>query len=334
MEVKLQKWFTAKPLIVVLTLFISLLSFGQTHSSCQIIFQKIQDQAWKKDSRPLSYTEKDLKGYLQTGLITHHELVGGHGISRAQYVTYQNGTMGIWKRDVYEHDHHVIEGGKAEIMAYKVDRFLGLMKVPTTVYRDLKGVPGTVQILVGYLKEEVLQGNPTELVLFDDLIGNFDRHNENYLVTKDNRVIAIDNGNAGASVNKGMTKFKVNKLIESYEKSQNLLKLEEKMLTENTEGYSPKELDESRKIIHSQRNEFKSKTLQDMKTLIGKKSIYLKLKETSDQEWTDFLKSELTDRQIHFFIERRQSILNAIEKARSVFGDEVFEKELPHQHSN
>jgi hypothetical protein len=101
-----------------------------------------------------------------------------------------------------------IEGWKYEIAAYLFDKYLGLNMVPPTVEKRFQGNRGSCQLGVTYWKslkkvqEEKIK-KPSYKVFgwnrainlqrfFDNLIGNEDRHLNNYLIMEDWRVILID----------------------------------------------------------------------------------------------------------------------------------------------
>ena len=101
-----------------------------------------------------------------------------------------------------------IEGWKYEIAAYQLDKHFGLNMVPPTVEKRLHENPGSCQIWVEAkmtMKDKVEKkiAVPPRYVFnynramnlqraFDNLIGNEDRHQKNYLITEDWRVILID----------------------------------------------------------------------------------------------------------------------------------------------
>jgi hypothetical protein len=100
------------------------------------------------------------------------------------------------------------ESWKTEIAAYRLSKYLGLNMVPPTVEREFQGDKGSCQLWVAYWKnfeaitKEKLQPKGIkytyfirELCLqraFDNLISNEDRHQRNYLITEDWRMILID----------------------------------------------------------------------------------------------------------------------------------------------
>jgi hypothetical protein len=100
------------------------------------------------------------------------------------------------------------EGWKTEIAAYRLSKALGLNMVPPTVEREFRGDKGSCQLWVdswknfeGITKEKIQPKGIKytyfirELCLqraFDNLIANEDRHQRNYLITEDWRMILID----------------------------------------------------------------------------------------------------------------------------------------------
>jgi len=100
------------------------------------------------------------------------------------------------------------ESWKAEIAAYRLSKALGLNMVPPTVEREFQGDKGSCQLWVDFWKnfekitKEKLQPKGIKYSYFiralclqrafDNLISNEDRHQRNYLITEDWRMILID----------------------------------------------------------------------------------------------------------------------------------------------
>ena len=96
-----------------------------------------------------------------------------------------------------------MDSWKSEIAAYELDKLLGLGMVPPTVQRRIGLRKGCLQLWVEGVTMRDFEGEPVDpdfwrqqvsvMWLFDDLIGNVDRHLNNALVTADQRLILIDN---------------------------------------------------------------------------------------------------------------------------------------------
>ena len=113
----------------------------------------------------------------------------------------------IWKNPTGRIKGYM-EGWKWEIAAYRIDRYLGLGMVPPTIERVYKGEPGSLQLYIDYWisykdKKDRKIKTPSYKVFnwnralylqraFDNLIANVDRHQRNYLITEDWRMILID----------------------------------------------------------------------------------------------------------------------------------------------
>jgi hypothetical protein len=114
----------------------------------------------------------------------------------------------VWK-DIYgERIGGFKETWKGEIAAYRLSRALGLNMVPVTVEREFQGSRGSCQLwiegwntLETILKKKLNPPgikalyNARNLCLqraFDNLIYNVDRHQRNYLIMEDWRMILID----------------------------------------------------------------------------------------------------------------------------------------------
>lgn len=101
-----------------------------------------------------------------------------------------------------------IESWKWEIAAYRLDKYLGLNMVPPTVEKRFKGNRGSCQLYIDAwisLKDKYdrdIKTPPQKIFFwnralylqraFDNLIANEDRHQNQYLITEDWRMILID----------------------------------------------------------------------------------------------------------------------------------------------
>jgi hypothetical protein len=128
----------------------------------------------------------------------------------------------LWK-DVQGRSQGYIEGWKYEIAAYQFDKYLGLDMVPPTVEKRFSGNRGSCQLwmeskMTMKTKVEKKITVPPRYVFnynralnlqraFDNLIGNEDRHQNNYLITEDWRVILIDHSRTFRTGKKWMTEL-------------------------------------------------------------------------------------------------------------------------------
>jgi hypothetical protein len=132
------------------------------------------------------------------------------GVTRPWKLTLRRGEVvryALWK-DASGIRGGFWEGWKYEIAAYLLDKRLGVGMVPPTVEKALDGRPGSCQLwientsLYGEMlaDRQGLESFRSEgwkragyvAQLFDDIVGNEDRHTRNVLVTADFRAILID----------------------------------------------------------------------------------------------------------------------------------------------
>jgi len=129
----------------------------------------------------------------------------------------------LWKNVLGEKVGGYKETWKGEGAAYRLNRYLGLNMVPPTVEREFQGDRGSCQIWVdAWNTMETIRAkklNPPgpkvnaffkALFLqraFDNLISNEDRHQRNYLILEDWRMILIDHSRSFRTTKKFTTKL-------------------------------------------------------------------------------------------------------------------------------
>lgn len=146
---------------------------------------------------------------LNAGIVKEEQITSEAVTSPWKLTLEQAGTTrnALWKNPEGRMKGY-IEGWKYEIAAYQIDKFLGLNMVPPTVEKRLHGNAGSCQLWVEAkmtMKDKVEKkiAVPPRYVFnynramnlqraFDNLIGNEDRHQKNYLITDDWRIILID----------------------------------------------------------------------------------------------------------------------------------------------
>jgi hypothetical protein len=225
------------------------------------------------------------------------EYVGdvGKGDSNPRWVKFPDGTYGVWKP-------YSVSGenlGANEIATYKIDQHMGLNRVPVTVERSMNGERGTVQLVVGKIRPGKLDRRPLELRLFDDLTTNEDRNPWNYLRTATGETAAIDGGHSLSGGAPPTVSAYVTRTLRNLEVA------------------------EKNEIVRATGLE-RSKALNYLSNLIGEKSDYLKLKNTTDEEWTAILSPEMNKRQLTTFFRQRDQIVKTVDQVQKKFGDDVF----------
>jgi len=163
--------------------------------------------------------------FLKTATVVgQKQLTGAEAVTNPYVLTLEKDGVqhkALWKNVYGLRVKGFKETWKGEIAAYRLNRLLGLNMVPPTVEREFQGEKGSCQIFADYWNnlETILKKklNPPgikalyfnrELCLqraFDNLIYNIDRHQRNYLITEDWRMVLIDHSRTFASDKKART---------------------------------------------------------------------------------------------------------------------------------
>jgi hypothetical protein len=150
------------------------------------------------------------------------EFLATAAIVRTQHLTVDQGVTEPWKLTLEKDgvtrnalwknpsgtQWGFLESWKFEIAAYRLDKLLGIDMVPPTVEKRFRGSVGSCQLWIedtDLLKTKLEEGLDPEVLetpnwkrmsyiqqLFDNLVGNEDRHMGNILITPDIRSILID----------------------------------------------------------------------------------------------------------------------------------------------
>jgi hypothetical protein len=103
-------------------------------------------------------------------------------------------------------NRHFRDSYESELAAYKINEILGLYNIPPTVYREVEGRSGSVQLLMEKTTKEVdrrkkgttppdvtsWNRQSHDMRVFDNLINNVDRNQSNILIDKDWNLWCID----------------------------------------------------------------------------------------------------------------------------------------------
>lgn len=295
-----------------------------------------QIELWKmsenKKTKKLAVQFKQkITDMLESGKVVFH----GKKLSSntdAHLVELDNGLGGIWKssKDYYS-------SGGAEVAAYKIDQQLELNVVPVTVHKNIDGVDGTLQLFVSDADLTHRMNQPHSFSFLDYLLNNRDRFARNYF-TVQGRPVAIDHAlsfehpNVPDHFPKIDFSKEVSRELESVKIEKSSLEdLEEGLKQEKRKGgrsaQSLKKQDEYKVQIEKAKRDFQSTaavTMNRLASLLPSQRSYELLRSTSDEKWTELLKSELDSSQIANFLERKKKAELEIEEARSLLGDGVF----------
>jgi hypothetical protein len=105
-----------------------------------------------------------------------------------------------------EDNRHFRDSFESELAAYKISEILGLNNIPPTVYREVQGRSGSIQIWMEKVMKEVdlarkgtkppdvtsWNRQKRDMYVFDNLINNIDRNQNNILIDKDWNLWLID----------------------------------------------------------------------------------------------------------------------------------------------
>jgi hypothetical protein len=147
--------------------------------------------------------------FLNTAIIIDHEQLFD-GITKPFKLHLRKGEIeryGVWK-NCKGFQHGAFEGWQYEIAAYRMDKLLSLNMVPPTIERRFKKERGSLQLWIEHkysllkILRQKIPVPPSEYEnfnkakylkrVFDSLIANEDRTQENTLFTADWRLILID----------------------------------------------------------------------------------------------------------------------------------------------
>lgn len=165
--------------------------------------------------------------FLRTAKVVGSEqLPRSEGVTQPYELTLEKDGVtrkALWKNALGDRVGGYKETWKGEIAAYRLSRYLGLHMVPATVEREFQGDRGSCQIWIDaplnmetMLKKKL---NPPGIKntyfhraihiqrAFDNLISNEDRHQRNYLITEDWRMILIDHSRSFRTTKKFTTKL-------------------------------------------------------------------------------------------------------------------------------
>lgn len=252
----------------------------------------------------------------------------GEGFYGARFVTYEDGTQGVWKSHKFRASDGTYQDSNSEIAAYIIDRYLGPKRVPPTVIKEYKGKSGTVQLRIQDIKklpkDTEYVDNPPELGLFDFLIANGDRNSGNILERPDGSIVAIDHGAAfhdrkSEALNAFKTNFE-NLVLDSEKQKQ----LERLVQTEK----SPDRIENLKAPIKTFTRE-QSLKLTLVQVFFPSKNVIKKLHSTTYQDWKMLVGDYLTETQIHQIMNCQVARLKELDKVENILSSERIYLKVP-----
>lgn len=237
----------------------------------------------------------------------------------AKLVTLENGMQGVWKEDTFGMGRH-------EVVAYNLDKHLGLNSVPLTIKRKLGNKEGTLQFFVPSTKKvprlEYLE-DPDFFLLQDYLTQNRDRHIDNYFY-HEGRPIAIDNGLSFNPKYPGPNFPKrVKEIMDTKKRIDRDIEATSAQIKKSSGFFANKD---KLKNLSTQLRELKNRRQELILEVSGlgiNKQAAEKLEKTSVEEWNRITK-DLTAEERKDFLNRKDSAVAAIKEARTELGENIF----------
>ncbi|HPW18489.1 MAG TPA: hypothetical protein PLP83_08945 [Candidatus Aminicenantes bacterium] len=184
-------------------------------------------------SLPAQFTEAEQAEYdkwedfLKTAQIVKSvRMPASEGVTQPYALTLEKDGVqrkALWKNAIGERVGGYKETWKGEIAAYRLNRYLGINMVPVTVEREFQGDRGSCQLWVdswldmeAILKKKLSPPGIKNMYFtralhiqraLDNLISNEDRHQRNYLITEDWRIILIDHSRSFRTTKKFTTRL-------------------------------------------------------------------------------------------------------------------------------
>jgi hypothetical protein len=167
------------------------------------------------------------EGFLKTAKVVKSvRMPASEGVTQPYELTLEKDGVqrkALWKNAFGDRVGGYKESWKGEIAAYQLSRFLGIHMVPPTVEREFQGDRGSCQLWVdawldmgSMLKKKLSPPGIKNMYFtralhiqraFDNLISNEDRHQRNYMIMEDWRMILIDHSRSFRTTKKFTTKL-------------------------------------------------------------------------------------------------------------------------------
>jgi hypothetical protein len=278
--------------------------------------QNPQLAIWELQAAGKNIAAEELERYvtdiLKNGIVTKQtpifSILNGSGVNRVERIKFRAANVeGVWKPASSS-----ISLPEHEIAAMLVDRKLGLNSVPIVVRRDFNRTSGTVHLFVKETKTQATQHrDPVELLFFDLLIGNNDRHGRNYLKTKNGKTVAIDHDlNAFTESRTDELKRALSEIRYQSNKTQELLQLRTNISNLKSRGKAvPEWMIQSETTYVSALKNSKEESARVIGAMQLHPEAIEKLKSITEPQWRKDLAPLLNPQQMNAFLARRKILL-------------------------
>jgi hypothetical protein len=173
--------------------FIETKPFGKTSYGSSFASEAFLKKSKLKPLGGKDFNVREMK--LKSAEIDKIQSLGG-GITSSQLVTFKDGSKGVFKpRD----PKNWASNYRTEVLSYQVDKIFGFDLIPETVERTINGKRGSLQrFKQGELGKNLDADhlNPSAFnkqKVMDFLLDHRDRHGGNYLMTRKDNIVSIDN---------------------------------------------------------------------------------------------------------------------------------------------
>ena len=208
-------------------------------------------------SEELVEREKQEKILQEANIVGQEQLRGSEAVTEPWILELEKDGVkfrAIWKNPLGR-QKGFLESWKWEIAAYRIDKLIGLNMVPVTVEKRFQGDLGSCQLWIEDTitlkdKEEQKLKTPSYKVFYwnralfiqrawDNLIFNEDRHQNQYLITEDWRMLLIDHSRSFATSKKSTSRLI---FYEKYKEGPRLMKELPRTLYENIKALTAEKI--------------------------------------------------------------------------------------------
>jgi hypothetical protein len=171
------------------------------------------------------------------------------------------------------------------------------------------------------------------------LIHNNDRNAKNYLIFQ-GRPVAIDNGFAFREQLTNLKPPNFTATLENYIKPVEELRIKSDVLryqVEHTKAEYGVNSSQYKSVLNKLQPELEetvrlekiksAKTFNNVSVVLPEKSVYLKLKSTTDKEWAVLLNDHLNNDLLAQFLRRKNKVIEACDRAIKTFGKDVLRED-------